>query len=261
MNRRFLSLFAVLLLSGCVSLPNVKVEDIDNRKVAYATKGEGTPVIVLVSGMGAAMSTWAPVFLSLTEVSTVFAYDRPRYGKSSQKQLPATAGELAEQLRQNLVSTGHAPPYLLAGHSAGGLYANVFARMYPNEVAGIVLIDATHPSQFEYFREHEPELYATFVSSTANGKLAYEASILMNINNEFKSLGPFPDVPLAILTAGNSSKHETSKFRKKWLEYQQDLANMSTGGTNKVIAGSGHFIHVDKPQAVINEIVRLNKLQ
>ena len=238
-------------------MPNVKVEDIDNRKVAYATKGEGTPVIVLVSGMGVAMSAWAPVYMSLSEVSTVFAYDRPRYGKSSQKQLPATAGVLAEQLHQNLISTGHAPPYLLAGHSAGGLYANIFARMYPNEVAGVVLIDSTHPSQFEYFRDHEPELYSTFVSSNANGKLAYEASILMNINNEFESLGPFPNVPVAVLTAGNSSKHETSEFRKKWLEYQQDLANMSTGGINKVIAGSGHFIHVDKPQAVINEIVRL----
>ena len=146
---------------------------------------------------------------------------------------------------------------MLVGHSAGGLYVNVFARMYPDEVSGVVLIDSTHPSQFVYFRNEQPVLYSAFVSSTAVGKLAYEASILKHIDREFKNIEPFPNVPLTVLTAEKSSLFETPGMRRKWLEFQKDLAGMSTFGTHKIVAGSGHFIHKDKPEIVIREILRL----
>jgi pimeloyl-ACP methyl ester carboxylesterase len=168
--RQNLILFTVLFLTGCASLPNVKVHDIQNRRVAYASKGEGTPVIVLESGYGALMSTWAPIFENLSEVTRVFAYDRPGYGWSTLNPTPATARELAEQLHQNLVSTGHEPPYVLVGHSAGGLYVNVFARIYPEEVVGVVLIDSSHPYQFEYYKKELPHLYSEFASITAKEK-------------------------------------------------------------------------------------------
>ena len=148
-------------------------------------------------------------------------------------------------------------PYLLVGHSAGGLYVNVFARIYPEEVAGVVLIDSTHPLQFEYFRKDQSILYAVFVTSTATGNTRYEASILRNIHAEFASIEPFPDIPLVVLTAENSSLFETAEMRNKWLEFQQDLASMSIYATHKVIAGSAHFIHKDKPQVVIAEITRI----
>ncbi|MDH3375590.1 MAG: alpha/beta hydrolase [Gammaproteobacteria bacterium] len=254
MDNLSLFLYTLLVLTGCVSLPNVKVDNVQDRQVAYTSKGVGTPVIVLESGLGPSMTTWAPIFESLAEITRVFAYDRPGYGHSSLHQYPETARELAEQLRQNLITTGHSPPYLLAGHSAGGLYVNVFARLYPNDVAGVVLIDATHPSQFEYFREEQPILYSTFITTSAMGKTRYEATILKNMHTEFASIGRFPDVPLVVLTAEKSSIFETQKMRNKWLEFQQDLASMSTKATHKVVAGSGHFIHKDKPNIVINEI-------
>lgn len=86
--------FTVLFLTGCASLPNVKVQDIGSRKVACASKGEGTPVIVFESGYGDLMSTWAPIFESLSEVTIVFAYDRPGYGHSTLNPAPATARKI-----------------------------------------------------------------------------------------------------------------------------------------------------------------------
>ena len=156
-----------------------------------------------------------------------------------------------------MVSTGLAPPYLLVGHSAGGLYVNIFARLYLEEVAGIVLIDSSHPLQFEYFRKDQPILYTAFIATTAIGSMQYEASILKGIHLEIASIAPFPDVPLVVLTAESSSSFETEKMRQKWLEFQEDLANMSIHATHKVVADSGHFIHQDKPQIVIEEITRL----
>jgi pimeloyl-ACP methyl ester carboxylesterase len=153
-NKRPLIINTILVLAGCTRMPNISVRDIQGRKVAYACKGEGSPVIVLESGMGPSMSTWAPIFENLSQITRVFAYDRPGYGRSTQNQVPETGRELADQLHQNLASTDHAPPYLLVGHSAGGLYLNIFARMFPEEVVGVVLIDSTHPFQFEYFKKY-----------------------------------------------------------------------------------------------------------
>ncbi|MDH3376783.1 MAG: alpha/beta hydrolase [Gammaproteobacteria bacterium] len=257
MNRQSLIFYTILFLAGCASLPDTSIRDIQNRKVAYAGKGEGSPIIVLESGMGPSMTTWAPIFENLSQITRVFAYNRPGYGRSTLNKVPTTARELAEQLHQNLISTGHAPPYLLVGHSAGGLYVNVFARMYPEEVVGVVLIDSTHPSQFEYFRKERPVLHTAFITTTAIGNTAYEASILKNIHTEFASIEPFPNIPLVVLTAEKSSLFETAKMRKKWVEFQEDLANMSTHSTHKVVLGSGHFIHKDNPQLVIEEITRL----
>ena len=100
-------------------------------------------------------------------------------------------------------------------------------------------------------------MYAVFVTTTATGNTRYEASILRNIHAEFASIEPFPDIPLVVLTAENSSLFETAEMRNKWLEFQQDLASMSIYATHKVIAGSAHFIHKDKPQVVIAEITRI----
>lgn len=259
-----LALCALLLLTSCATLPNVEVQNIQDRQVAYAAKGKGIPVIVLESGLGVSMSTWSPIFERLSETTRVFAYDRLRLGRSTQTQTPETAWEVAEQLHQNLISTGHAPPYLLVGHSAGGLYVNVFARMYPEEVMGVVLVDSTHPSQFENSRTEQPITYLTLLAASVIGKMADDASIIKNVHNEFKNIEPFPDIPLVVLTA-DKFLLETTQRRERWLELQEDLASMSTDLTHKVVAGSGHFIHKDNPQIVIEEITRLinasNQLQ
>ncbi len=215
------------------------------------------PVVVLEAGMGPSMSTWAPIFESVSQVTKVYAYNRPGYGRSTIGEVPGSARILAKQLHQNLEATGHKPPYLLTGHSAGGLYVNMFARMYPEEVAGVLLIDSSHPSQFEYFRKEQPLLHSALITTSAIGKMTYEASILKNVHAEFDQITSFPDIPLVVLTAEKSSLFESQAMRKKWLEFQVDLAEMSTQAKHKVIEGSGHFIHSDKPQVVIKEIIGL----
>jgi pimeloyl-ACP methyl ester carboxylesterase len=206
---------------------------------------------VFESGYGALMSNWEPIFGSLRKVTRVFAYDRPGYGSSTQEQAPTTARQLAEQLHENLVSTGHPPPYVLVGHSAGGLYVNVFARVFPEDVAGVVLIDSSHPMQFEYMRQEQPDRYTDFLEFIADGEPAYEGSILKSIHTEFASIEPFPDVPLLVLAPETVASDE---YLEQSSEYQKDLANMSMSVTHRVVEGSGHWIHTDQPQIVIEEI-------
>lgn len=251
------SFLLVLLLYGCASLPYESISELGDRKVSYSSKGVGSPVVILEAGMGPSMSTWAPIFEDISEITKVYAYNRPGYGRSTGGKTPSTARMLVEQLHHNLEVSGHSPPYLLVGHSAGGLYVNMFARIYPEEVAGVLLIDSSHPSQFEYFKNERPLLYSAFVATTSLGNATYEAFILKNIHKEFRNIAPFPDVPLVVLTAEKSSLFETPAMRDKWLEFQMDLSTMSTEAKHMVVKGSSHFIHRDNPNAVVAEITSL----
>ncbi len=247
-----------LLLSSCSTLKNVEKMRVNNRQVEYVTAGTGSPTIVLESGMGQTIDTWVSIFDSLTSLSSVYTYNRPGYGQSGINNPPKTIVELAQQLHENLKATGQGPPYLLIGHSAGGLYVNMFARLYPEEVAGVIYLDASHPDQFEYFRTGQPLLYNMLITATQKGNKKYEFSIVKNTQSDFKNAPPFPDIPLSVLTAGKkSSPLENDKMRKKWLEFQNELAALSKNSNHLIVNGSGHYVHKDKPAIVLHEVKRI----
>ncbi len=254
----FLIILGILSSTSCTSLKDVQQTNINGRQVEFVSRGAGSPTIVFETGMGQDIKTWHSVFDSLSRHSSVFAYNRPGYGHSNLKNAPRDVTAVAIQLHENLQAVGRQPPYLLIGHSAGGLYVNMFARLYPEEVAGLVFLDASHPDQFEYFRKQQSLLYNILITSTRKGKRRYEESIVKQTQKDFKHAPSFPDIPVLVLTAGKkSSALETRKMRKKWLEFQRDLAGLSRTSTHIIVEGSGHFIHKDQPDMVIREIIKL----
>ncbi len=243
---------------ACMSLKNIQQTRIEGRLVEYATAGEGRPTIVLETGMGPDMGTWTLLFDSLSSLSTVYAYNRPGYGNSNLRNPPHSVREVAEQLHSNLKAIDLQPPYVLVGHSVGGLYVNMFARRYPGEVAGVVFLDSSHPDQFEYFRQYKPLLYNILMTSTTKGNRKYEEAIVKNTQADFSNPPPFPDVPIAVLTAGKkSSPLEGEEMRNQWLEFQNDLSALSQNSKHIIVENSGHYIHKDRPDVVLNEIARI----
>jgi len=109
--------------------------------------GSGTPTVVLEAGLGGMSSAWAWVQSETAEFSHVVSYDRAGLGWSGPDTTRKTAVQAARRLRGLLHSADTAPPYILVGHSMGGFFIRVFADLYPREVAGLVLVDATHPDQ------------------------------------------------------------------------------------------------------------------
>lgn len=244
-------------LGACATLPDVRTIRINADKVAYVGAGQGGPVVVLESGMGPTMETWSPVFDDLAQLSTVVAYDRPGYGRSRSPHPPKSPSDVARKLHALLIETGHEPPYIVVGHSAGGLYANAFARLFPDDTAGIVFLDATHPMWFEHLEEDHPLLAGSLIASTTIGRFGarrYEANIVQNTRADFDSLPDFPDVPLVVLTSSRASMLASDKMQDKWNEFQRDLATLSPRSTHSVVANSGHYIHKDRPDAVVEAI-------
>ncbi len=112
------------------------------------TSGQGSPTVVLDSGLGVSSYGWQAVHHGVSQFARVCAYDRAGYGLSEPGPMPRTSSRIAEELHTMLVNAGLAPPYVLVGHSFGGFTTRVFTGRYPAEVAGMVLVDASSEHQF-----------------------------------------------------------------------------------------------------------------
>ncbi|WP_426342244.1 alpha/beta fold hydrolase [Pseudoduganella sp. S-14] len=106
----------------------------------------GAPAtVVFENGSRITLDKWDKVIAEVAKESTVFAYNRPGYGKSDKPSTPRDGKTVVEELRQLLRQQGLQPPYTLVGHSLGGLYMQMYARAYPQEVQGVVLVDSIYP--------------------------------------------------------------------------------------------------------------------
>jgi len=112
----------------------------------YAVAGAGTPAVVLINGAGGPLAGWGALFNELAPDTRVFAYNRPGIGRSAAPDRAQDGAAVVAALRDLLAAVGVAPPYLLVGHSLGGLHAQLFARLHPAEVAGVVFLEASHPA-------------------------------------------------------------------------------------------------------------------
>ena len=140
-----------LTLVACASGPTAPESD-------HEIWGQGLPTVVLASGYDMPRSTWKAVADDLSRDFTVFAFDRPGYGSQPDTDRPRDPCTIAGETRQALRAAGLPPPYLLVGHSLGGLYQYAFARLYPQEVSGFVLLDPTHPRHWEMLQAERPLL-------------------------------------------------------------------------------------------------------
>ncbi len=109
--------------------------------------GQGSPTIILESGSGGPSVDWLMVQPKVAKFSRVCSYDRAGYGWSDSGPQPRSSLQIAHELKKLLEAAGEKGPYVLVGHSMGGYVVRVYTGQYPNDVVGIVLVDASHEDQ------------------------------------------------------------------------------------------------------------------
>lgn len=110
--------------------------------------GQGRPTVVLESGLADSLDTWRHVQPDIARFARVCSYDRAGYGYSDSGPMPRTSDRIASELHAALEAAGEKPPYLMVGHSFGGFNVRVFNGRYPDQVEGLVLVDATQEDQY-----------------------------------------------------------------------------------------------------------------
>jgi pimeloyl-ACP methyl ester carboxylesterase len=135
--------------------PIGNIVHINSHRIHAIVSGQGTPTVILESGMGGCSLDWSLVQPQISDLATVLSYDRAGFGWSTSSHEQQTCKEYVEDLRQVLSKLNLKPPYILVGHSYGGLIMRLFASVFSSEVAGLILVDSAHESR--YLPEHMDE--------------------------------------------------------------------------------------------------------
>jgi pimeloyl-ACP methyl ester carboxylesterase len=128
--------------------PPGRLVDIGGHRLHLHCAGGGAPTVVLDAALGGSSISWAHVQPAVAAFARVCSYDRAGFGWSDAGPMPRTAGRAADELHRLLHTAGERAPYLLVGHSYGGLVARIFAARHPHEIAGLVLVDPAHPEDW-----------------------------------------------------------------------------------------------------------------
>jgi pimeloyl-ACP methyl ester carboxylesterase len=140
-------------------LPPGKVEYVNDKRMYYTVKGTGAPAIIIESSLASSSAEWWPIQDQLSAYAPVFTYDRAGYGWSELVQGPRSSRKIAHELRALLDAMKIPPPYILVGHSQGGLYVNHFCRIFPDTVKAVVFIDPMSPDDVRFRQELLPRIY------------------------------------------------------------------------------------------------------
>ncbi|HEY6392828.1 MAG TPA: alpha/beta hydrolase [Bryobacteraceae bacterium] len=295
--------------------PPGRLVDVGGRRMHLMESGSGSPVVILESGIAASCLNWTNIHAEVARFTRVCSYDRASLGWSDSAATPRVTSRLADELHELLNAAGVSGPYVLAGHSYGGMLVRAYATMYPDEVAGLVLVDPLPASEWMRPSEEQarilrwgarlarrgallarlgivrvslrilsaggrtiPKLVARLSSGRAESTLSRLVGEVQKMPREtwpmiqahwrqpkgflgmseyFKSLpqsaaeaaalmDPPPDIPVVVLSASNSTAAQLAE--------RAAMARHSSRGAHIVAEKSGHWIHLDEPELVLDAI-------
>ncbi|MEA2622648.1 MAG: hypothetical protein QOH61_1558 [Chloroflexota bacterium] len=236
--------------------------DVGGRSLYLMCVGAGSPTVVLDAGLGNNHDTWTSVVPAVSRVTRTCSYDRANLGDSDSAPKPRSSGDVVADLHRLLGTAALRPPYLLVGHSFGGLNMRLFASNFPTEVGGLVLVDPT-PTTFltDECAVVEPSLCATLRADWDPSKNPDGLS-LDESRREIDGANPLPDVPLVVLAATEhrqaaiTEKGAEARIEAAWRNAETQLAASVPQG-RLVVVSSGHDIHRLHPEAVISAVTSM----
>ncbi|MDQ0972378.1 pimeloyl-ACP methyl ester carboxylesterase [Neobacillus niacini] len=228
-------------------------------KLQYNISGNGKPNIVLINGGSGPIEGWMKIIQKISESSSVFSYNRFGVTGSDKPKEPQDGLTIVRTLREALTIAGFEPPFILVGHSLGGLYANLYARLYPNEAAGIVFLESSHPRDLSLNEYQGRTVKAinkvfTMFDSLSSHKQFNEVNFVKETVNQIYQLDDFPEIPVYVITGGQENRMMPEEVRKKRLENQLELLSLSRNSKHIVAENSGHFPQLSEPMVVIDTI-------
>lgn len=289
--------------------------DVGHHRLHYRSEGAGTPAVILEAGIAASSLTWSRLQPVLARSTRVFAYDRAGLAWSDAASGPRSLDALVGELHRLAARAALQPPYLLVGHSFGGLVIRAFARAHPEDVAGLIFVDPLHPEEWcEPTPQQRRLLRGGIFLSRVGGLLARlgvvrlslallsggapgaprqfsrlfgksAAALMQHMVGEVQKLPPqvlpavqahwsnpkafrgmwqhlaampgcsadlatrvddFDDIPVVVLSAGARDA--------RWLDADAKLARASSRGRHIVSRQSGHWVHLDDPDLVVQAV-------
>jgi pimeloyl-ACP methyl ester carboxylesterase len=248
------SAFGILFAAACASAAGASIDAPHHRA---HIEGEGPRTIVLEAGFGDTLDIWQTIQpLVAANCARTFSYNRAGYPDSDPAVAARDAASIVGELREELQRRNLRPPYVLVGHSLGGLYMQYFARNYPGEVAGLVLIDSTHWHQGLKVNATANTPYQARTAVTLYMPLVMrrELSDSTEAGLEVNGSPNAEAIPTIVLSSTHAGADETVDHRAEAITLQNNIAADFPGARHVFVENSGHYIQRDKPAVVVDAI-------
>ncbi|MDP3517137.1 MAG: alpha/beta hydrolase [Pseudohongiella sp.] len=247
--------------------------------------GTGSPTVIIEAGLGDWSTSWTGVAQAVAQTTRVCSYDRAGMGWSEAGPLPHDAKQTVRELHFLLQTTGVHGPYVMVGHSLGGLFVRVFALEFAPEVAGVVLIESMNPGQLAQSQRPPSDAlpfsyqaalarfgvarllvklpwlapalpvgmeayYPRYIRPQSFQATANEMQGMPAAAAQAASLSSFGDLPLTVLSAAENRL-------PGWIEWQEELLQLSTQSEQVIAQSSGHNVQLDAPDIAAAVIMKM----
>jgi pimeloyl-ACP methyl ester carboxylesterase len=263
---------------------------VDGRKMHLNCTGNGSPTIVLESGSGGDALVWGGIQPALSKTTRVCSYDRAGLGWSEPRSGPRDADHIVHELHELLLQAKVSGPFVLMGHSVGGIYIRDYIKHYPSEVVGIVFVDGSTPSASTHDALNRP-LIMTMMSRpifilgiprllgicskpkpgfdartgvlqredlchTEYGPVLSELEGRDGSDQQTAATGPYGSLPILILSHDPAQKQWDKQLGNGWNQAQDELKRLSVRSWRIICENSGHYIQFDRPDLIEIEVPR-----
>ncbi|MEC0124545.1 alpha/beta fold hydrolase [Paenibacillus pabuli] len=278
-----------------------KMYEVSGRNMHLYAAGTGKATVVLASGWGTPNPyvDFSPLYDKLKSQAKIVVYDRFGYGYSDYTDRTRDIDTMTEEIHQLLRVSGQRPPYIMVGHSLGSLETVRFAQMYPDEVAGMVMIDGGSPEYYSSVEMEPREWYfdaARFLVKTgilrtllhsdriteslvidpelvtesmrkaatiSTLKHAYNENVIEEMRNSKMNAAHVLEHKKQFsfpLTILTAGSEKPSEGSRAWQADQADFASWSSQGTQLTVAHAKHYIHNSQPDVVAAEILKMVRI-
>lgn len=269
------------LATGLSDMISGKV-DVGGYALYYTCAGEGSPTVILEAGGPADSTMWELVMVYYQGYTRICAYDRANLGNSDSVPKPRTFADMTRDLHALLENAPIEGPYILAGHSMGGMLVRLYASQYPDDVVGLVLVDSAHPEMGVHLlaalppeAAGEPESlqawreYGTWLAtSDGRGPRDVEGVDLKVSNEQARAVESLGDLPLIVISRSPNNpilaaqmpslpEEINTPLLQEWQELQTELEELSTNSTRFVADHCGHNVNLEEPRLVVEAIRQL----
>ncbi|MEW6401839.1 MAG: alpha/beta hydrolase [Chloroflexota bacterium] len=233
--------------------------NIGNRELFYSYSGSGEATVVFEPGLGDTSEIWAKVQPVVSQFTCTISYDRAGMRQSDPAPAPRTCQDMVDDLTMILKCARIAPPYVLVGHSFGGLLIRLFASQHPEDVMGMVLVDATHEDRTAGFEKFlSDELIARNRAYLADPSKNSEFVDRIPSEQQVRAARRQFSFPLVVLTRGLPDEPDavwpSADLQRVETELQREFLQLSSKSSQVIAEKSGHYIQHDQPELVIEAV-------
>ncbi len=242
--------------------------DTPDLRVQMRLEGSGAVTVIFESGLGDTLGVWSQVQPKVAAgCARTVAYDRAGYGGSEPAETVRDAANIVTELRAVLRRRNIRPPYVLVGHSLGGLYMQYFARNYPQEVTGLVLVDSS------YWNQKLPLVPSTAAADPPGNPPPPGSSRWVVVfmpwimrreilgsgaaGAEVHASPPATGLPTVVLSSTRRLPGQTAAAEAREVHMQDEIAQEFPGAEHVRVPRSGHYIQRDRPGVVIAAVRKL----